>query len=196
MKQRREGWGIRGYGRQHEGIDTDKKRYPSHKSHTERTVKIWQPFSLIRISAPAAGSALRSARCRLSTRQMRTPSRMYRRLAGLCIRCGHCEVSCPSQALFLDFLPGERVQRPAFTGAVSAGDLGAYLKKRRSVRHFTREPVPREKILRVLDIARYALRAATGSRSSGSSCTIQKKSTGSPGCASTGCRPYKIAAIP
>ena len=51
---------------------------------------------------------------------------------------------------------------PASTGAVSAGDLGAYLKKRRSVRHFTREPVPREKILRVLDIARYAASGGNG----------------------------------
>ncbi|MGA7797668.1 MAG: nitroreductase family protein [Methanoregula sp.] len=82
--------------------------------------------------------------------------------AGLCIRCGHCEISCPSQALLLNFLPGERVQRPAATGAVSAEDLGVYLKKRRSVRHFTGEPVPREKILRVLDIARYAASGGNG----------------------------------
>ena len=45
------------------------------QNHTKAkgTVTVWQLFLSIRISAPGAGSALWSARCRLSTRQMRTP---------------------------------------------------------------------------------------------------------------------------
>ena len=82
--------------------------------------------------------------------------------AGLCIRCGHCEVSCPSQALLLNYLPDEKATLPAGTGTISPEDLGVYLKKRRSVRHFTREPVPREKILQILDIARYAASGGNG----------------------------------
>jgi nitroreductase/NAD-dependent dihydropyrimidine dehydrogenase PreA subunit len=76
--------------------------------------------------------------------------------AGMCIRCGHCEVSCPLQALLLNFLPDDMVQIPAGAGSLSPEDLGVYLKKRRSVRHFTKESVPRETTVQILDIARYA----------------------------------------
>jgi nitroreductase/NAD-dependent dihydropyrimidine dehydrogenase PreA subunit len=76
--------------------------------------------------------------------------------AGMCIRCGHCEVSCPSQALLLNYLPDEKVALPAGAGSLSPDDLGLYLKKRRSVRHFTNDPVPKETIEKLLDIARFA----------------------------------------
>ncbi|MGA2104253.1 nitroreductase family protein [Methanoregula sp.] len=82
--------------------------------------------------------------------------------AGFCIRCGHCEVSCPSQALLLNFLPDEKCALPAGTGTVSPDDLGIYIKKRRSVRHFTKEPVSKEKIEKILDIARFAPSGGNG----------------------------------
>ena len=82
--------------------------------------------------------------------------------AGSCIRCGHCEVSCPSGALLLNFCPDEKVPLPAGAGAVDPTDLAYYLKKRRSVRHFTKDPVPKEKILGLLEIARYAASAGNG----------------------------------
>ena len=78
------------------------------------------------------------------------------KVAGMCIMCGHCEVSCPSQALLLNVRPDERQLLPDGAGFVSPDDLELYLKKRRSVRHFTKDPVPKEKIERMLDIARYA----------------------------------------
>jgi nitroreductase len=37
-----------------------------------------------------------------------------------------------------------------------------YLKKRRSVRHFTKDTVPKEKILEILDIVRYAASGGNG----------------------------------
>ena len=76
--------------------------------------------------------------------------------AGMCIACGHCEVSCPSQSLILNVRPDERVSLRTAAGMLAPEDLGIYLKKRRTVRHYTKEPVPREKIEEVLDIARYA----------------------------------------
>ena len=82
--------------------------------------------------------------------------------ASTCIRCGHCEVYCPSQALTLNFLPDEKVEISPDAGVIVPEDLGVYLKKRRSVRHFTRDPVPKDKILEILDIARYA--ASGGNR--------------------------------
>jgi len=40
--------------------------------------------------------------------------------------------------------------------------MGYYLRKRRSVRHYTKDPVPKKKILELLDIARYAASAGNG----------------------------------
>jgi nitroreductase/ferredoxin len=82
--------------------------------------------------------------------------------SGLCFRCGHCEAFCPSQALILNLLPKERVKLPKSAGAISAEDIGYYLQKRRSVRHFTDEPVSKEEILKILDIARYAASGGNG----------------------------------
>jgi nitroreductase len=80
----------------------------------------------------------------------------------MCIRCGHCEVFCPSQALLLNDRPDEKVSLPAGAGTIAPEDMGYYLRKRRSVRHFTKDPVPKEKILEILDIARYAASGGNG----------------------------------
>lgn len=82
--------------------------------------------------------------------------------AGMCIRCGHCEVHCPSQALLLNDRPDEKIRLLAGAGTIAPDDLGYYLKKRRSVRYFTKDSVPKEKILGLLDIARYAASAGNG----------------------------------
>jgi nitroreductase/NAD-dependent dihydropyrimidine dehydrogenase PreA subunit len=80
--------------------------------------------------------------------------------AGMCIQCGHCEISCPSQALLLNVCPDEKV--PLTAGAISSDDIAFYLKKRRSVRHFIKDSVPKETILEILDIARYAASGGNG----------------------------------
>jgi nitroreductase/ferredoxin len=82
--------------------------------------------------------------------------------AGMCIRCGHCEVSCPSQALLLNFLPDDKVRNPVGAGKISPEDLGVYLKRRRSVRHFTKDPVAKGTIADLLDIVRYAASGGNG----------------------------------
>lgn len=82
--------------------------------------------------------------------------------AGRCIQCGHCEAYCPSQALLLNVRPDEKVPLSPGAGSVSGEDLAVYLKKRRSVRHFTIDPVPEKTITRVLDIARYAASGSNG----------------------------------
>jgi nitroreductase/NAD-dependent dihydropyrimidine dehydrogenase PreA subunit len=82
--------------------------------------------------------------------------------AGMCIGCGHCEVCCPTQALVINDRPEEKVRLPAGAGTITPDDIAYYLKKRRSVRKFTKDPVPREKIVEILDIARYAASAGNG----------------------------------
>jgi len=76
--------------------------------------------------------------------------------AGYCIRCGHCEVTCPSRALLLNFRSDERIVLPEDGELLHSDGLGTYLKKRRSVRHFRKDPVPKEKIMEVLEVAQYA----------------------------------------
>jgi nitroreductase len=82
--------------------------------------------------------------------------------AGMCIRCGHCEVFCPSHALLSDYLPDEKVPVTSGTESISLNHLGLYLKRRRSIRHFTKDLVPKEKIESLLDIARYAASGGNG----------------------------------
>jgi len=81
---------------------------------------------------------------------------------GMCIQCGHCETYCPSQALVLNVRPDEKVVLPASSGTIAPDDMAFYLKKRRSVRHFTKDPVSKEKVLELLDIARYAASGGNG----------------------------------
>ena len=82
--------------------------------------------------------------------------------AGMCIQCGHCESYCPTQALLLNVRPDEKVLIQPGAGTLSAEDLEVYLKKRRSVRHYTKDPVSKETITRILDIARYAASGSNG----------------------------------
>ncbi|MGB5099376.1 MAG: nitroreductase family protein [Methanothrix sp.] len=92
----------------------------------------------------------------------KTPPKVNGTKANMCLGCGQCEAYCPSQALILNDRPDERVLLPAGVGNIAPDDLGYYLRKRRSVRHYTKDPVPREKILELLDIARYAASAGNG----------------------------------
>jgi nitroreductase/NAD-dependent dihydropyrimidine dehydrogenase PreA subunit len=82
--------------------------------------------------------------------------------AGRCIRCGHCEAFCPTQALLLNVRPDEKTPLPAGAGNLAPDDLRFYLKKRRSIRRFAQEPVSRETILEILDVARYAASGGNG----------------------------------
>ncbi len=81
---------------------------------------------------------------------------------GMCIGCGHCEAHCPSQALLVNDRPDEKVPLPPGAGTIASDEMGFYLKKRRSVRHFTKDPVPKEKILEVLENTRYAASGGNG----------------------------------
>ena len=82
--------------------------------------------------------------------------------ASLCSRCGHCEAFCPTQALLLNVDSDEHGHISSAAGNLSRGDLGIYLKKRRSIRHYRKEPVPQEEILQILDVARYAPSGGNG----------------------------------
>ena len=72
-----------------------------------------------------------------------------------CIGCGHCAAICPVDALQIEGTsPGRKKLGPS--PATSPETLQLLLRERRSIRHYTKDPVP-EKILReVLEAGRYA----------------------------------------
>jgi nitroreductase/NAD-dependent dihydropyrimidine dehydrogenase PreA subunit len=74
----------------------------------------------------------------------------------LCLKCGHCEAFCPRGALVLDFLREEKIPPRPLDGKLTPDQLVPYLKKRRSVRQFTPDALPRGIVAGLLDAARYA----------------------------------------
>lgn len=74
----------------------------------------------------------------------------------LCIRCGHCVAICPSGALH------HRDMDPADCPPVhpqwhlSAEQCEHFLRSRRSIRLFKQQPVARQTLTRLIEIARYA----------------------------------------
>ncbi|ACL16805.1 nitroreductase family protein [Methanosphaerula palustris] len=73
-----------------------------------------------------------------------------------CIRCGQCVAVCPVGALDHSNAPlANQVPRDKFP-VIDAGTAEQFIRSRRSVRNYRQKAVPREKILELLDIARFA----------------------------------------
>lgn len=92
----------------------------------------------------------------------RTLPKVSEEKASMCVECGHCEAFCPTQALLLNMRPEEKQILPKDAGIISSDTMEFYLKKRRSIRHFLNDPVPREKILDILGIGQYAASGMNG----------------------------------
>ncbi len=81
-----------------------------------------------------------------------------------CIACGHCVAACPVEALDNLYAP--------LSGQIPLKDYepldpaaaARFLRSRRSIRSYKKEPVPRELLLKILDIARFA---STGGNTQG-----------------------------
>lgn len=86
-----------------------------------------------------------------------------------CIACGHCVAVCPNRAI-------DNVRSPLI-GQTEVGDcerLGIeeaelFLRSRRSIRTYKKDPVPKEKLIELVKIANYA---PTGSNTQGISYVI------------------------
>ena len=77
-----------------------------------------------------------------------------------CIRCGHCVSICRSGALSLDGMKSQDC--PPVPAMLSAAAAEGFLRSRRSIRVYRGKAVEREKLSRLIEIARYA---PTGSNS-------------------------------
>ena len=81
-------------------------------------------------------------------------------LDGQCIKCGHCVAICPSQAVSIpeyEMSEVEDYDRNRF--AIDMDNLLYTIKFRRSIRHFTEQPVEHEKLENIVQVGRYT---ATG----------------------------------
>ena len=73
-----------------------------------------------------------------------------------CIKCGHCVAVCPSEALDHKQVP-RSLQVPRDNYPVLDPETAAhFLRSRRSIRNYKNEAVPQEKMLQLLEIARFA----------------------------------------
>lgn len=73
-----------------------------------------------------------------------------------CNACGHCVGICPSGALSLEKMPIEECEPVRRELEPGADTVEQFLKRRRSIREFKQDPLPREILERVIDDARWA----------------------------------------
>jgi len=74
----------------------------------------------------------------------------------LCINCGHCFAFCPPGSIKLSTMDVKDAMPLDHSKLPGAEQVELFLKARRSIRTYKDEPVSRESIEKLLDIARYA----------------------------------------
>lgn len=74
-----------------------------------------------------------------------------------CLSCGHCVAICPQGALDHAKAPLANQLPLENTATLDADTAYHFLRSRRSIRDYQPKSIPREKILQLLDIARFAL---------------------------------------
>lgn len=93
---------------------------------------------------------------------------------GDCFRCGHCVAVCPTGAVSMTDYPMEDVaEYHAEDFSMDAERLLNFIRFRRSVRQFKKEPLPRAEIARILEAGRFTPTA--GNRQDVSYIVLQKE---------------------
>ncbi|EIW16328.1 MULTISPECIES: nitroreductase family protein [Pelosinus] len=80
----------------------------------------------------------------------------------VCIACGHCVAVCPHQALDNKKAPLNKQIALAEFPALPAQKAQLFLRSRRSIRKYKERSVPREQLLQLIEIARFAPTASNG----------------------------------
>ena len=75
---------------------------------------------------------------------------------GICNNCGHCVAICPNGALSHASVPIEKSPLIEKELEISEEQAVQFLRSRRSVRFFKKQPVEKQKLQRLIEIARYA----------------------------------------
>jgi nitroreductase/NAD-dependent dihydropyrimidine dehydrogenase PreA subunit len=79
---------------------------------------------------------------------------------GMCLVCGHCVAVCPHGALSHERVPIENSPRIKKELMINERQAVQFLRSRRSIRLYQDKPVEKEKIQRLIEVARYAPTAA------------------------------------
>ncbi|WP_371381025.1 nitroreductase family protein [Sporomusa aerivorans] len=74
----------------------------------------------------------------------------------LCVSCGQCVAVCPTGALDNENTPLARQQASPAMPAIDETAAARFLRARRSIRNYEQKNVQREKLIKLLDIARMA----------------------------------------
>lgn len=74
----------------------------------------------------------------------------------MCIKCGHCVAVCPTGSLTHREMPVEQCPPVQKALEVSVEQCEYFFRSRRSRRVYENKPVPREVLVRAIEIARYA----------------------------------------
>jgi nitroreductase/NAD-dependent dihydropyrimidine dehydrogenase PreA subunit len=74
----------------------------------------------------------------------------------LCLICGHCVAVCPHGALSHKMVPLEDCPPIQKELVINEAQVVQFLRSRRSIRAFKDQPVEKEKIKKLIEIARYA----------------------------------------
>jgi len=74
----------------------------------------------------------------------------------LCINCGHCFAFCPVDSIELSAMNVKDAMRLDYSKLPTKEQVELLLKARRSIRIYKDEPIAKESIEKILDIARYA----------------------------------------
>ena len=72
-----------------------------------------------------------------------------------CIDCGHCGAVCPTEAILHETVSFDTDSGKGLNSAVSPEILESFFKERRSVRNYTKDPVPENILNRILDAGIY-----------------------------------------
>jgi nitroreductase/NAD-dependent dihydropyrimidine dehydrogenase PreA subunit len=75
---------------------------------------------------------------------------------GLCIDCGHCVATCPTRAMHQRAMGPADCESIDTHRALSWEQAEQLLKTRRSIRGYIQKPVEKDKLIQLLDVARYA----------------------------------------
>ncbi|NGM81367.1 4Fe-4S dicluster domain-containing protein [Paenibacillus sp. 7124] len=86
-----------------------------------------------------------------------------------CMACGHCVAVCPNEAIDHSLTPLARQLPISEFNKFSAEEAERFLRSRRSIRSYKKTAVPREKLLQLVEIARFA---PTGGNTQGISYVI------------------------
>lgn len=73
-----------------------------------------------------------------------------------CVKCGHCAMFCPECANSLSFLKNEELIKVSTLLVPSTEEAMNFLKTRRSIRRFLKEPVSRKVLTEIFDTVKMA----------------------------------------